>query len=78
MHLADQKFELWQASVLRGTVLSPFTGLAIDEVLFKTRGRIFGRSHGGHDPPNGSLNVGGSCPIFRCLYHINIDKSKYR
>ena len=51
MHLADQKFELWQESVLRGTVLSPFTGLAIDEVLFKTRGRIFGRSHGGHDPP---------------------------
>ena len=29
--------------------------------------------------PNGSLNVSSTCiPIFRCLYHIKIDISKYR
>ena len=34
---------------------------------------------GGMTPPNGSLNVScSSLPVFRCLYYINKDISKYR
>ena len=40
------------------------------------RGRIFRRIHGMPRPPNGSLNVSGSClTIFRYLYYVNIEIS---